>query len=92
MDLYEKNSGKQRSLKTRPAATKVYVFVGIFQGVLDTVEAYRTPEEAEKAFRRYTGKSYRNILRRMRTNPDLSWSYILGENLDECKIVGTVVR
>ena len=79
------NSAEKRS-------KKVYVFVGVIEGVVETVEVFHTLKEAEDTFRQYTGKTYRYLARRLKANPDLEPAYILGEKLDECKIFEAILR
>lgn len=34
---------------------KVYVFIGIYQGIVDCVEVYKNEKDADEAFKGYTG-------------------------------------
>lgn len=65
---------------------KVYVFVGVFQGVVDTVEVYRNFKGAKNAFTEYTGVSYTYLQKQLKENSDLCPEEILGTNTSECKI------
>ena len=69
---------------------KVFVFVGCFGGVVDEVEVYRSEAQAERAFKRYTGVSYRAYERAVDRDDDPA--SVLGQKLEDCRIFETVLR
>ncbi len=68
------------------AKSKVYVFVGVFQGVVDTVDVYCNFKGARNAFTEYTGISYTYFEKQLKENSDLCLEEVLGENFSEYKI------
>jgi hypothetical protein len=70
--------------------SKVFVFVGCFQGVIDEVEVYRSESRARRAFKRYTGVSYRDVMRA--ADDGRAPSAVLGQNLEDCRILETDLR
>ncbi len=71
-------------------ANKVFVFVGCFQGLVDEVAVYRSETQAERAFKRYTGVSYKAFARAVNQEDDPA--SVLGQNLEDCRIFETVLR
>lgn len=69
---------------------RVFVFVGCFQGVIGEVEVYRSESRARRAFRRYTGVSYRDVMRAADDGEDPA--AVLGQKLEDCGIFETVLR
>jgi hypothetical protein len=69
---------------------RVFVFVGCFQGVIDEVEVYRSESRARRAFKRYTGISYRDVMRA--ANDGQAPSAVLGQNLEDCRILEADLR
>lgn len=69
---------------------KVFVFVGCFGGVVDEVEVYHSETQAEQAFRRYSGVSYKAFARAVDQNGDPA--SVLGQKLEDCRIFETVLR
>lgn len=82
----------KRPLPKGAGQLKVYVFVGAYQGVIDTVEVHRSMRTAQKAFQKYTGIPYDNFQKALKRDPNLTPSAILGEKLDECKIFQKLVK
>lgn len=69
---------------------RVFVFVGCFQGVIDEVEAYHSASKAKRAFKRYTGVSYRDVMRAADDGEEPA--AVLGQKLEDCRIFETVLR
>jgi hypothetical protein len=69
---------------------RVFVFVGCFQGVIDEVEVYHSESRARREFKRYTGVSYRDVMRAAEDGEGPT--AVLGEKLEDCRIFETVLR
>lgn len=69
---------------------RVFVFVGCFQGIIDEVDVYRSESKARRAFKQYTGVSYRDVVRAVEEGEDPAG--VLGQKLEDCRIFETGLR
>jgi len=69
---------------------RVFVFVGCFQGIIEEVEVYHSESRARRAFKRYTGVSYRDVIRA--ADDGEAPAAVLGEKLEDCRIFETALR
>lgn len=49
------------ALKTEEVGGEVYVFVGMFQGIISEIEVYRSGADAQAAFVRFCGVPYEDF-------------------------------
>ena len=68
---------------------KVHVFLGIHQGIVETIEAYRDKEGARQAFEDFTKVSFEEFCERSQKE---SYGEILGEQHEDCRVYKLTVR
>ena len=68
---------------------KIYVFLGIYQCIVEAIEAYRDEEEARQAFEDFTGIRFEDFCERLQRE---SYSEILGEGYKNCRVYKLTVR
>ena len=62
---------------------KIYVFLGIHQCSVDSIEAHRDKEGARQAFESFTGIAFEEFSQRLQKE---SSTEILGEKYEDCNV------
>lgn len=68
---------------------KVHVFLGILQGIVETIEVYQDKEGARQAFEGFTGVTFEEFCSRSQKE---SYGEILGEGYKDCRVYKLTVR